>query len=215
MISEWSLELLNDTAADYGKPLRQFDYSTITDVILHIKYTAREDVGAFQDGAVANLRNYFTDASTPSLRMFNLRQEFPTQWQRFLNPSNPANGNIFELEMSPGLFPLRDQSKILKVNTIWLLARCTNAGDYNVVMTPPLPVAGSNTITLPPVDQYGGLHFAQKDVAALGIEVVPAALPVKWTFRMTRPDGGNLQEDLDTKAMEVADILLVLGYEWE
>ncbi|MDZ8263102.1 neuraminidase-like domain-containing protein [Nostoc sp. ChiQUE01b] len=212
VISEWSLELFNDNnSEDFGKALRQFDYSTITDAILHIKYTAREDVGTFKNGAIAHLRDYFSqDGATPSVRMFNLRQEFPTQWHRFLNPTNPADENVFELEMLSSLFPLRDQEKTLKINSIWLLARCTNTGTYSVVMTPPLPAPpppGANTMTLVPVNQYGGLHFSQKDVAALGIEVVPTNPPVKWKLQMSRT-GGNLKE-------EVKDVLLLLGYEWE
>jgi hypothetical protein len=223
-ISQWSLELFNDLPAnnpdssnpDFGKPLRQFDYSTITDAILHIKYTAREDAGAFKNGAIAHLRDYFSqDGATPSLRMFNLRQEFPSQWHRFLNPSNPADGNVFELDMLPSLFPIRDQDKTLKVNKIWLLARCTDSGSYTVVMTPPLsepPPAGSNTMQLAPVNQYGGLHFSQKDVE---IEIVSTDAVIKWQLKMTRPGGGNLQQDPVKKVMEVEDMLLVLGYEWE
>jgi hypothetical protein len=50
VVSTWSLELFNDQdfldpdtgLQDFGKPLRQFDYRTISDAILHIKYTARE-----------------------------------------------------------------------------------------------------------------------------------------------------------------------------
>jgi hypothetical protein len=116
--------------------------------------------------------------------------------------------------MAPSLFPIRDQEKTLKINTIWLLARCTDAASYEVVMTSPLPApppAESNTMTLARVSQYGGLHFGQKDVAAAGIRIVPTALPVKWQLRMTRPGGGNLQED----PVEVKDLLFVLGYEWE
>ncbi|NJL54921.1 phage tail tape measure protein [bacterium] len=59
-ISQWSLELFNDNSPDFGKALRQFDYSTITDAILHIKYTAREDAGALKNGAIAHLRKYFS-----------------------------------------------------------------------------------------------------------------------------------------------------------
>ena len=217
-ISEWSLELFSDLPAnnpdpgnpDFGKPLRQFDYSTIPDAILHVKYTAREDAGVFKNGAVAHLRDYFSqDGATHSLRMFNLRQEFPNQWHSFLHPANQADGNIFEFEMLPSLFPVLGQGKTLKINTIWLMARCTDPGSYTVVMTSP---PGSDTMTLAPVNQYGGLHFSQKDVAA---EVVPTAPPVKWQLKMTRPGGGNLQEDPVKKVMEVEDVLLVLGYEWE
>src|SRR5205085_3794538 len=127
-VSQWSLELFSDLPSnnpkpanpDFGKPLRQFDYETISDAILHVKYTAREDAGAFKNGAIEHLRAYFSqDGATPSLRMFNLRQEFPSQWHRFLNPTDPANGNILELEMLSSLFPLRDLEKTLKVNTLW------------------------------------------------------------------------------------------------
>jgi hypothetical protein len=59
-------------------------------------------------------------------------------------------------------------------------------------------------MTLAPVNQYGGLHFSQQNVA---VEISPTASPVKWQFRMNRP-GGNLKE-------EVEDVLFVLGYDWE
>src|SRR5882762_3795274 len=69
---------------------------------------------------------------------FDLRQEFPAQWYRFLNPANPANGNVFELEMSPVLFRFLDSRKTLKINSISLLARCLDDGAFQVVATPPL-----------------------------------------------------------------------------
>jgi len=218
-ISEWSLELFSDLPSnnpdpgnpDFGKPLRQFDYSTISDAILHVKYTAREDAGMFKNGAVAHLRNYFSqDGATHLLRMFSLRQEFPNQWHSFLRPANPADGNIFEFEMTPNLFPALNQGKTLKINTIWLMARCMDPGDYGIAMKPPLP---TGAITLARVNQYGDLHFSQQDV--VGIEVVPADPPVKWQFKMTRPGGGNLQEDPVKKIVEVEDVILVLGYEWK
>ena len=49
----------------------------------------------------------------------------------------------------------------------------------------------------------------------MGIEVVPTEPPVKWQLKMTRAGGGNLQEDLVKKVMEVEEVLLLLGYEWE
>src|SRR5262249_1932057 len=148
------LELFNDDGADFGQPLRQFDYNTIFDAILHVKYTAREDAGAFKSGAVAHLRKYFSqDGATHSLRSFNLRQEFPTQWNRFLNPANPVNGNVFELEISTSLFRMRDMGKTLNVNVITLLARCTNAGTYQVQFTPQAPGA-ANALVLNRVDEY-------------------------------------------------------------
>jgi Tc toxin complex TcA C-terminal TcB-binding domain len=211
-ISDWSLELFNDNDPDFGKPLRQFDYSTISDAILHVKYTAREDAGAFKNGAVAHLRDYFShEGTTHSLRLFNLRQEFSTQWHRFLNPANPADGNIFELEMSPNLFPARDAEKTLKINTIWLIARCTNTGSYNVVISNTSP-AGSVALSVTPTIKFGGLHINGEngtDVSTPGILITPTDPPAKWKITMTSPLGVNLQ------AAEVKDMFLVLGYKWE
>jgi hypothetical protein len=224
VISEWSLELFSDLPSnnpdpalpDFGRPLRQFDYGTISDVILHIKYTAREDSGPFKSRAIKHLREYFSlDGTVSSYRMFNLRQEFLTEWHRFLHPSNPANGNLFEVDMSNDLFNYRDHDKTLKINSITLLARCTKSGDYTVVLNPPLP-GGSDTFQISKAaDIYGGLHFHEvPDVDNLGIELSPTDLPVKWQLKMTNPNGENLEEDPIYGGMEVSDVLVVLGYEW-
>lgn len=211
-ISGWSLELFNDPPSDnptnpndFGKSLRQFDYETISDAIVHVKYTAREDAGPFKSLAIENLRTYFgNNGPTPSLRMLDLRQEFPSQWHRFLTPTNPLDPNIFEFEMSPSLFQIKDIDKTLNINTIWLLARCTDSGIYEAELTLPLPV-GSNTFSLAKVNQYGGLHFSQKSFSDLAI--LPTDPPELWRLRMTPPLGDNLQPK------EVEDLILVLGYQ--
>jgi hypothetical protein len=153
------------------------------------------------------------------LRLINLRQEFPSQWHRFLTPANPAKGNVFELEMKPELFPWRDAGKTLKIKTLWVLARCTDAATYTVVISPPLPAAPAppaadpNKLVLARVNQFGGLHLAH--VSALSIEISPTDAPTKWEIKMARPGGANLQEDAVSKTMEVEDVMLVLGYSWE
>jgi hypothetical protein len=214
--SQWSLELFSDlpsnnpdpAAPDFGKPLRQFDYNSISDAILHLKYTAREDAGLFKNGAVSHLRAYFEqEDTTPSLRMFNLRQEFPTEWHRFINPTDPTDGNVLEMEMTPELFPFRDAKKTLMINSLWVLARCTQTGSYKVVMTPPLP-AGANEFLLAPSNQFGGLRFSSKEL--VGEEIDLSAPPVKWQLTMTGPGTGNLQAD----PLEVEDFILVIGYQW-
>jgi hypothetical protein len=221
-VSDWSLELFNDAASnnpdpanpDFGRPLRQFDYGTVTDVILQIKYTAREDAGPFKNGAVTALRDFLSaDDTTPLLQMLDLRRDFASQWSRFLHPTNAANGNVLEIDMDPALFPGRDEGKVLKVNTLFMLAGCSDAGDYGVTLTPPLelpPPPGSNTMTLKrqQITTFGGMHFAQKDVADADLELDPTQ-PVTWKIRITRPGGGNLQEG------EMRDLFLVLAYQWE
>ncbi|MDO8948376.1 MAG: neuraminidase-like domain-containing protein [Desulfocapsaceae bacterium] len=211
IVSQWSLELFSDLPAnnpdpgtpDFGRSLRQFDYNTISDAIVHVKYTAREDAGVFKNGAITHLRDYFgQEDTTPSLRMLNLRQEFPTEWHRFLNPANPVTGNIFELELKPELFAFRDQEHTLVINTICLLARCTKNGDYNIILTIE-PETTPIDMKLAKMNQFGDLYFSQKK--DVGIVVSPADPPAKWQLSM-----------FDEKIKElVEEIFLVLGYNWD
>ena len=79
-ISTWQLRLTEDAA------LRQFSYDTISDVILHVKYTSREDAGTFRQGAVDHLKNDVlsqTGSSLPLQRLFDLMHEFSTEWYAF------------------------------------------------------------------------------------------------------------------------------------
>jgi hypothetical protein len=208
VISEWSLELFNDEdSQDFGKALRQFDYSTISDAILHVKYTAKEDAGAFKKLAIAHLHTYFTPshaAAAPSVRMLNLRQEFPTQWHHFRNPATPNDTTIFELEMARNLFPVRDTEKILKVTKIWLLARSSALEKIKFDLIVPGQTRAIPIELTQETDQFGNLHFGE---APLEVEILPAAPPVKW--KLAPPAGESLP------MAQLEDLFLVIGYEWK
>jgi hypothetical protein len=75
-ISEWQLEL--------PVAVPQFDYDTIADVILHVRYTAREGGGLLRGAAADDLVRQLDGATAAgSVRLFSLRHEFPTEWARF------------------------------------------------------------------------------------------------------------------------------------
>lgn len=81
VVSEWQLVLPANPSE--GDP-RQFDYDTISDVILHFRYTAREGGALLQKGALDNLNNLINEAQAAgSVRLFSLRHEFPTEWAKF------------------------------------------------------------------------------------------------------------------------------------
>ncbi|PHN01147.1 Tc toxin subunit A-related protein [Flavilitoribacter nigricans] len=76
-ISTWRLEL--------PSTLRQFDYNTINDVILHMKYTARQ-AGGLKTGAIDAIEYKFEQIEEDGLvRLFNLKHDFPNEWHRFVN----------------------------------------------------------------------------------------------------------------------------------
>jgi hypothetical protein len=74
--STWKLELPGD--------FKQFDYNTISDVILHLLYTAREG-GALKSEAVKQIDDIVKDAEASGLaRSFSLKHDFPTEWHDFI-----------------------------------------------------------------------------------------------------------------------------------
>ena len=93
-VSEWRLELPSS--------IRMFDYDTISDVIIHISYTAKED-GEFREAVerqiVSTLSSY-----NGLVRLFSLRHEFPNAFHRLLNPP-PGSAQTTELEVTDQHFP--------------------------------------------------------------------------------------------------------------
>jgi hypothetical protein len=72
---EWSLELATDPAP--------FDLATITDVVLLLRYTAREGGEPLRRAASAHLRDLIAAAEAAgSARLLSIRHEFPTAWAR-------------------------------------------------------------------------------------------------------------------------------------
>lgn len=93
VISQWRIELPND--------VRQFDYDTITDVILHIRYTAREGGEPLRANATEYLKTLIAQAlASGCWRLFSLRHEFPNEWAQFQNQT-PAQGERCKLAFTP------------------------------------------------------------------------------------------------------------------
>ena len=82
--SRWRLELPAE--------IRQFNYNTITDVILHIRYTARQGGALLAQGASTYIKDdLLPTANAMGLaQMFHLKRDFPDAWHQF-TASEDAN----------------------------------------------------------------------------------------------------------------------------
>jgi len=97
-VSSWSLSL--------PAQLRPFDYTTISDVILHIHYTARDAGDALAAPATKELVAMLdTVGQSGQALMFCLRFDFPSQWYAFV--TGTAN---FTLDLTKDLLPYMVQS---------------------------------------------------------------------------------------------------------
>lgn len=102
-ISTWKLDL--PSPRDYPA----FDYTTISDVVLHIRYTARQGVDPTKVKAALDELFGVADQSRLAL-LFSLRHDFPTEWAAFVS------GGVEELSLTirKEYFPYFAQTKTIK-----------------------------------------------------------------------------------------------------
>lgn len=207
-ISSWDIELFHDSEADdHGKSLRQFDYSTISDVIMHVRYTAENGGSIFKNEVITHLNSYFQgDENSLSAVIIEPKHRFSSEWHRFLNPSDEASANVLNLPLTPNLFSYRDGLRTLNINSITLIAKCSESESYNVTLNPPLGT-GSDVLTLNPEPSVGNLHFASKDTSGAAINLDFSTEQI-WTLRIESPSGNNLADN------ELEDLFLILSYNW-
>jgi Tc toxin complex TcA C-terminal TcB-binding domain len=121
-ISRWNLALPGQ--------IRAFDYSTISDVILHVHYTAREAGNPLGAQATKELAQMLDTAGKSSQALvFCLRYDFPTEWSAFINGTGTFQATLetaFFLYMVQG-------SRKLPIDGLTLYAA---SGDKVVSVTP-------------------------------------------------------------------------------
>jgi Tc toxin complex TcA C-terminal TcB-binding domain/Neuraminidase-like domain len=120
-ISNWRLKLPHD--------FRQFNYDTISDVILHIRYTAREGGELLNTNAVKNINDLIKNAEAAgSVRLFSVRHEFPTEWAQFQSQTPSANPRFeLALKLRAEHYPFWSQGRLNNVNSVEVLAHSTQA----------------------------------------------------------------------------------------
>ena len=116
-ISTWKLEL--------PRNLRQFDYMTISDLILHVRYTARQGGTELGGKAIEEMRGILSDAKKSGFALFfSLQHDFPTEWASFVKGTAD-----FSAPLRKDHFPylVQGQTQTLKIDTPLVL--CTASGD--------------------------------------------------------------------------------------
>jgi hypothetical protein len=154
--SAWKLELPNPQ----GYPA--FDYATISDVILHIRYTARQGVDPTK--VKTALDNLFHHAGQSNLALlFSLRHDFPTEWAAFVN-----GANAFAATIRKDYFPYFTQGKQITITGLDLyredMTASHSVGDPAAATS---ALAGQQQFTLTAApDQSGSNQVLSRDGSA-------------------------------------------------
>jgi hypothetical protein len=189
VISQWQLELPANPAN--GEPC-QFDFDTITDVVLHIRYTAREGGETLRSAAVANLEKQIANAQTVgSVRLFSVRHEFPGEWAKFrsvtINGTTPTAG--LSLNLLPQHYPFWAQTLLgpSSIRQIQFLAEMTDGATSAHIYANAAATGSSDPLAANPT--YGGLL-----VGSLKNAVAPWPPPPTGSLTFYFDD--NLMKDL-------------------
>jgi hypothetical protein len=145
--STWRLQL----PAEF----RQFDYNSISDVMLHLRYTAREGGGLLAQKATEHMRVLVEDANTSGLvQLFSLQHDFPTEWHRFV-----SGDEDFQATVKKEYFPYFVQGEDIAIDKVELYSAqegellSTVPDDLNVAdLTTSLQDSSEYAISLAPGD---------------------------------------------------------------
>jgi len=202
-ISSWNLSLPEE--------FRPFDYETISDVVLHVRYTARDGGEGLKTvcreslkDALSEIKLVIKDVKDPLglARLFSLRHEFSTEWHRFLNP--PAGDQKLTMTVGIERFPFLFRDSSIAITAINLFVKMEPEFDASKLrLSLNVGAAASTNLT------FSGTGFL------IPKETLPAGpLNKPWTITAWIEgdvvSGGVPRQRLDSSA--IYDILLVCRY---
>lgn len=135
-ISTWRLDL--------PKELETFNYDTISDVIFHLRYTARDDETLRGAATTAVKALLATASARPLLRLFSLRHEFTGEWNRFVNSPTSA-ATTMTVDLGAARFPYFAQGRQISICSAKVIARSKSAAAPDFAIAPGLTLPGSGS----------------------------------------------------------------------
>jgi hypothetical protein len=211
-ISDWQIELSTE------KDLRPFDYDTISDVILHMSYTARSEGGLFKDTATTYIRDFVANTADveeqPLMQMVSMKHDFPTEWYRFLHPAVAGADQILTFALDADRFPyfVDDRAVVMEID---VFAKSTVATTYDLILSYTAAddtVTVSDEVVVPPKPAYGGLNGATIGVSDAGLQLDELALGKEMQLKLKRAAVGNYHSLVTDPEDELTDVVLVLHY---
>jgi hypothetical protein len=113
-ISRWRIELPRDTNA--------FDVDTLSDVVIHLAYTARDGGAMLKEAASAAVVR-IPPKRDGLTRLLSARHELPDAWHRFLHPAPSATSHRLDLELSKARFPFLYKGKTITITDLRILMK--------------------------------------------------------------------------------------------
>lgn len=124
VISRWRLEISGKwTANGQAIQLTSFDFGTIADIVLHMRYTSREGGEPLRNAARTTLMTQLADQQQfPQYRLFSLWHEYPNEWHRLVGSADEQGDHHQVFAFSKDRFPYLVQNSTIVITHIELFA---------------------------------------------------------------------------------------------
>jgi len=140
VISKWRIELPQE--------FPQFDYTTIADVIMHLRYTALWGGEKLKSAANATVKTYLSNVGELSQQeglyaVFDLKGDFSDEWYK---ATHSTDHHIMTLEKLSDRLPLFTRNKTVTAQKVLLCFPAAYNSDQVIKMSfsSPAPAAGPN-----------------------------------------------------------------------
>jgi peptidoglycan hydrolase-like protein with peptidoglycan-binding domain len=130
-VSQWRLTM--PKASNY------FDFNTLADVVLHVRYTARAGGEALTLAATTNLNGLLPKSGVV---LFDLVRAFGAEWHRSFSPTGDT-AQVLTLRFGPEHLPFYARGKVARVQRVDLVLVSGHKEDFDVTFQ----AAGSSAVT--------------------------------------------------------------------
>jgi len=169
-VSAWRLELPTQ--------FRQFDYDTISDVIFHMRYTARDGGTDLRNAATRTLttalKKMQLEEDTNGLyRLFMARSEFPEAFDGLLHPHPDATSQTLSVRLGKQRFPFYVRDRTIRITSLTVFLELADGVAYDnqdpLEVTVRRPTGATTDLTLTSKPGIaGGLPSGQVAIAQPG-----------------------------------------------
>jgi hypothetical protein len=176
-ISSWKIKL--------NKDFKQFDLGTISDVIIHLKYTAREGGDALKNIVVQEFNKKMNSIALAEnkkglFKIFDIKHEFSTAWNRFLHPAAiDSDQQLILTDLQDRLPFFTKTFATKKVSNIEVLVLAQSNADVFKIMLSPLGTTDGDLLVLASGTEYQGLHNVSKDLTGNEVEMNTWTVKIK------------------------------------
>jgi len=190
-ISSWDIEMPQEQ--------NQFDFSTMTDFILHIQYTAQDAGDKLALAAKTQLSGIFPEKG---VLLVGLKESFPAAWETFLNP-DPGAQQKCSFTLDKEHYPFLSRSRNMKLTKVGMVISGAYSGDY--IARVRIPSQAEMDATLNEDTSLNNVHHNA------AIFTGTAAATGDFTV-MIRRDTAGTDDFSSLPKDDLDDVILILNY---